>query len=283
MQNKLKFILELIRFKKPIGFLLLLWPTLSALFVNLYNIPSIKNIIVFFIGAFLTRSIGCAINDLCDINIDKHVERTKNRPISSGKLSIKDVLSVIFIIILLLLFLVLQLSLNSILFSPFVLLTISIYPLCKRFFSVPQIVLGFAFSLSILLIYISEKTILDNIAICLFLSTIIWAIIYDTQYALVDMDDDLKIEINSSAIFFGQYSKYVILILQFFHISAYLYIFFKQKICIQLLLFFIISFSLIVYQKKLMEIGKQGSFLAFLNNNYYGFFINIPLIFHFLI
>ena len=282
MKRKVKLYSELIRLNKPIGILLLLWPTITALCINLKNFPSLKNIIVFFCGVFITRSLGCAVNDIADRNFDKYIERTKNRPITDGSISIYEALSLVFIMVVISFFTVLQLDLNSILFSPFILTVIFVYPFFKRFFSIPQFILGIAFALSVLLIYISERRILDEASTCLFFATILWAIIYDTQYAMVDKFDDIKIKIKSSAILFGNYDKIVIFIMQLFHISIYIYIYIILNINVYLFFLLLLGLGFIFYQQYLIkERIIKNCFRAFLNNNYYGLIINLPILIHY--
>ena len=284
MLKKIKYYFILIRFNKPIGFFLLLWPTLSGIFINIKNIPSIKCSIIFFIGIIIMRSLGCAINDFIDRNHDKYVVRTKKRPLTSGLISLNETLILIIIMSILSFFIVLQLNINSILFSPFIFLLIIIYPFCKRFLKIPQLILGLSFSLSIILSYIMEKKFLDLPGFILFFSTILWAIIYDTEYAMIDKKEDIKINLKSSAIYFGTYDKNIVFLLQVIHFILYMYFFYLLNIYLILFILLFFSITFIIYQQYLINKNNSKYYLlAFLNNNYYGLFLNISIILYYCI
>ena len=201
----LKDYIQLIRADKPIGTLLLLWPTLWSLFIAAHGLPPIYSIVVFSLGVFLTRSAGCAINDVLDADFDKHVERTKSRPITSGRVSKKQ--GVIACVILsLTAFLLAYFSLSSkALFwcipALFIFIT---YPLMKRFFPLPQAYLGIAFSMGIPMGFVELTGSVSLLAYLCFTANLFWVLGYDTIYALVDKDDDLVIGIKTSAITMGK-------------------------------------------------------------------------------
>ena len=201
--TKIKAYFELIRLGRPIGLYLLLWPTLWSLWLSHNEAPSIKLMLVFCLGVFVMRSAGCVINDIVDKDIDPQVQRTKTRPLANQSISLGEAYIVLFILLCVALILVLQLNLNVLLWSICGLALTVLYPFCKRFISAPQLVLGFAFSWSIPMVYSAGGFILDKGFIYLWLSTVLWIVVYDTFYALVDKADDLKIGVHSTAILFG--------------------------------------------------------------------------------
>jgi 4-hydroxybenzoate polyprenyltransferase len=200
--TKLNAYLELIRFHNPIGFWLLLWPGLWGLFLS--DNFNISNFTIVVLGSFLTRALGCAINDLSDRNYDKNVERTKNRPLANNSLSVVEALVFTGLLGALSLFLLSQtntytIKLVGFLAAPMIVL----YPLMKRFIAVPQIFLGATFGLSLPISYSIAEGTITNEVLFLYLGCVFWITAYDTYYALCDVDDDRKLKLNSSAIFFG--------------------------------------------------------------------------------
>jgi len=214
----------LIRLHKPIGTVLLLWPTLWALWFASDGNPPVKHVIIFSLGTLLMRSAGCAVNDYADREFDKHVKRTEKRPLTSGKISGKETLLVAGFLALLAFLLVIQLNQMTILLSFFALFIAILYPFTKRFFSIPQAVLGIAFGFGIPMAYAAELNTVPWQSWLMLLGNIFWAIAYDTAYAMVDRDDDIRIGIKTSAITFGKYEVTAIVIcyLMFFAIMAYL-------------------------------------------------------------
>lgn len=211
MFNKFKAYAQLLRLERPVGTLLLLWSALWGLWLAGEGRPPAQIVFIFLLGSWTTRSLGCALNDLADRNFDGKVERTKNRPLASGALSVSEALFAIFILALMNLFLVFQLNSASIYFAFFCLFISGFYPLCKRFFPVPQLVLGFAFASPILMAQLAILGKLTLSGIILYLASVIWALIYDTFYALVDRNDDEKIGLLSSAIWIkGREKRFLI-------------------------------------------------------------------------
>ena len=203
--------LHLIRFYNPIGFWLLLWPGLWGLFLS--NNFNIENFTIVVLGSFLTRSLGCAINDFLDRDFDKNVERTKNRPIASKNLSLLE--AGIFIVILasICVFLLMQTNPYTIKFVCYVAIPmIVVYPLMKRFLAMPQLFLGATFGLSLPISYSIAESSINLEVIFLYLGCIFWIIAYDTYYALCDIEDDKKLNLNSSAIFFGNDTQKAIIL-----------------------------------------------------------------------
>ena len=214
----------LVRLHKPIGTVLLLWPTLWALWFASQGQPSLEHVVIFSLGTLLMRSAGCAVNDFADRDFDRHVKRTEQRPLTAGKISGKETLMVAGTLALIAFALVLRLNWLTIQLSFVALLIAVIYPFTKRFFSMPQAILGVAFGFGIPMTYAAELNTVPWQAWLMLLGNIFWAISYDTAYAMVDRDDDVKIGIKTSAITFGQYEVTAIVTcyILFFVIMAFL-------------------------------------------------------------
>lgn len=203
--QKLKDYLDLIRWNRPAGWLLLLWPTLAALWLAAGGFPGWHLLIVFCAGTVLMRSAGCCINDIADREFDKHVKRTVNRPITSGRISVREAIAVGVVLALVAFALVLTTNALTIAWS-FVAVAVTIfYPYAKRFFSMPQAVLGIAFSIGIPMAFTAIQNQVPSVVWWLLLSNLCWTIAYDTEYAMVDRDDDLKIGMKTSAITLGKW------------------------------------------------------------------------------
>ena len=203
--TRLALYLDLVRWSRPAGSYLLLWPTLSALWIAARGFPGWHLLLVFTLGTFLMRSAGCAVNDVADRDFDKHVKRTANRPVTSGAVSTKEALLLGAMLALLAFGLVLTTNSATIVWS-FAALAISIvYPFTKRFFSMPQAVLGVAFSFGIPMAFAAVRGEVPALAWWLLLGNLFWVLAYDTEYAMVDRDDDLKIGIKTSAITLGRF------------------------------------------------------------------------------
>jgi 4-hydroxybenzoate polyprenyltransferase len=197
--------LDLIRWDRPQGWLLLLWPTWLALWLAAGGFPGWHVLTVFTLGTVLMRSAGCAVNDVADRDVDRHVARTAQRPITSGKLSVKEALAVGAALTLLAFALVLTLNTATILASFGALAVTIVYPFTKRFFAMPQAVLGVAFSFGIPMAYLALDQGLPAAVGWLVVGNLLWVLAYDTEYAMVDRDDDLKIGIRTSAITLGRF------------------------------------------------------------------------------
>ncbi|CAN5794304.1 4-hydroxybenzoate octaprenyltransferase [soil metagenome] len=204
-RERLRLYLDLIRWNRPAGSYLLLWPTLSALWIAAGGFPGWHLLIVFTLGTFLMRSAGCAVNDVADRDFDKHVKRTAQRPVTSGAISTREALLLGAALALLAFALVLTTNAATIAWS-FAALAVSIfYPFTKRFFSMPQAVLGVAFSFGIPMAFAAVRGEVPALAWGLLLGNLFWVLAYDTEYAMVDRDDDLKIGIKTSAITLGRF------------------------------------------------------------------------------
>lgn len=213
--SKIIAILQLVRADRPIGSLLLLWPTLIALCLAYHGLPNLRISLIYILGVFIMRSAGCAINDYVDQDFDQHVARTKTRPLASGRLYRKTALQVIFILLGTALCLALQLRWQTLCFAIFGLLIAVFYPFAKRLTAYPQLVLGLAFSWSIPMVFVEVCDRLPPIAWVLYAANIFWVIAYDTMYAMADMEDDLRIGIKSTAITFGVHVRPIVLCLTY--------------------------------------------------------------------
>ena len=203
-QNKLRLYLDLIRWGRPAGWLLLLWPTLGALWVAAGGFPGWHLLAVFVLGTMLMRSAGCCINDVADREFDRHVKRTAQRPVTSGAVSVKEALGVGAVLALLSFALVLTTNRLTVALSFAALAVTLIYPYAKRWVSMPQAVLGLAFGMGIPMAFTAVQGNIPPVAWWLMLGNLFWVLAYDTEYAMVDRDDDLKIGIRTSAITLGQ-------------------------------------------------------------------------------
>ena len=204
--------LELIRWDRPAGWLLLLWPTLSALWLASHGFPGWHLLTVFTLGTFLMRSAGCCLNDVADRDFDRHVKRTAQRPVTSGKLPAKEALAVGAVLALMAFGLVLTTNITAIAWSFAALAIAIIYPFAKRYVAMPQAVLGVAFSFGIPMAFAAVQSRVPLLAWVLLLGNLFWVIAYDTEYAMVDRDDDLKIGMKTSAITFGRFDVLAVLI-----------------------------------------------------------------------
>ena len=205
MRQKIALYLDLIRWSRPAGWLLLLWPTLSALWVAAGGFPGWHLLAVFSLGTFLMRSAGCCLNDVADRNFDRHVQRTAQRPVTSGRIGVKEALSLGAALALLAFVLVLSTRAEAVLWSFAALAVAMAYPFAKRFFAMPQAVLGVAFSFGIPMAFAAVQGQVPRAAWLLLLGNLFWVLAYDTEYAMVDRDDDLQIGMKTSAITLGKY------------------------------------------------------------------------------
>ncbi len=205
LQTQLGLYLDLIRWNRPAGWLLLLWPTLSALWIASHGFPGWHLVLVFTLGTILMRSAGCCVNDVADRDFDRHVKRTAQRPVTSGALSVREALGLGAVLALLAFGLVLTTNTVTVLWSVAALAVTLAYPFAKRFVSMPQAVLGVAFSFGIPMAFAAVQSRVPSLAWLLLLGNLFWVIAYDTEYAMVDRDDDLKIGMKTSAITLGRF------------------------------------------------------------------------------
>lgn len=265
---------RLARFDRPIGTFLVLWPTLWALWFAAEGVPSLKNLIIFTLGAIVMRAAGCVINDYADRDLDGHVARTKDRPMAIGHISSRQALSFFAALCLLALLLVLQTNTLTIWLSLGGLALASIYPFMKRYTFLPQVFLGAAFAWAVPMAYAAETNSLPVHIWLIYLATVLWTVAYDTMYAMVDRDDDIKIGIKSTAILFGKADRAIIALLQIMVILTLAILGEQLKLGQFFLLGLVGASTLFVYQQHLIRLRyRQECFRAFLNNNWVGLVI----------
>ncbi|MGL4834527.1 MAG: 4-hydroxybenzoate octaprenyltransferase [Shewanella sp.] len=269
---------RLTRLDRPIGTLLLLWPCLMALMLAAGGMPDLKVLIIFVIGVVVMRACGCIINDYADRNLDAHVERTQSRPLASGEISTKEALLLFVILALVAFSLVLLLNELVVKLSVVGIILTIIYPFTKRITNMPQMFLGVVWSWSIPMAYAAQTGEVPMAAWWLFAANWCWTVAYDTMYAMVDRDDDLKVGIKSTAILFGEYDRQII---GLFQISALLCFIAAGWSADRGLLYGLgiltfVGFS--TYQQMLI-FGRERApcFKAFLNNNWAGLALFIGL------
>ena len=212
MRQKLALYLDLIRWNRPAGWLLLLWPTLAALWLAADGFPGWHLIAVFTLGTVLMRSAGCCLNDVADRDFDRHVKRTAERPVTSGRIGVKEALAVGAVLAMLAFALVLTLRVETVAWSFAALSVAIVYPFAKRFVAMPQAVLGVAFSFGIPMAYAAVTGDVPWQAWALLIGNLFWVLAYDTEYAMVDRDDDLKIGMKTSAITLGDWDVRAIMV-----------------------------------------------------------------------
>tara|TARA_B110000116_G_C16747949_1_gene541894 strand:- start:101 stop:973 length:873 start_codon:yes stop_codon:yes gene_type:complete len=263
--------IKLIRADRPIGYLLLLWPTLWSLWLAGDGQPKPFLVIIFTIGVFVMRSAGCVINDIFDKDLDSSVERTKNRPLVIKSVSKKEAWSIFFLLILLAFILVMQLNQEVLLYAVIGLGLTIIYPLFKRFFAAPQMVLGVTFSWCIPMAYVASEKTFDPVFYLIWTGTILWIIAYDTFYAMADKTDDEKVGIFSTARLFGKYDKLITAIMQSIVVFLFSYAGVLANMSLSYFLCMTIVACLFFYQQILIKNREPSAcFKAFLINNHVG-------------
>ncbi|MEZ9196902.1 4-hydroxybenzoate octaprenyltransferase [Shewanella sp. 10N.286.54.B9] len=278
LRDKLDVYLRLSRMDRPIGTLLLMWPCLMALWFAAGGMPDIKVLVIFVIGVVVMRACGCVINDYADRNLDAHVERTQSRPLASGEISSKEALIVFVVMALFAFCLVLLLNPLVVKLSVVGIVLTIIYPFTKRYTNMPQMFLGTVWSWSIPMAYAAQTGTVPVEAWWLFAANWCWTVAYDTMYAMVDRDDDLKVGIKSTAILFGQYDRQIIAAFQFAALACFIIagLIAERGVIYAIGIFAFIGFAL--YQQKLI-FGRERApcFKAFLNNNWAGMALFIAL------
>jgi len=270
----------LMRVDRPIGTLLLLWPTLWALWLANEAFPPISLIVVFTLGVFLTRSAGCVINDFADRHFDGKVERTKNRPLAQGRVSEKEALLLFIGLSLLAFALVLTLNIYSIGLSVVAIAIATIYPFMKRVTYFPQVVLGAAFSMAIPMAFAASNNEVPLQAWLLYVANLLWVLAYDTLYGMVDKKDDLKVGIKSTAILFGEADLQIIGLIQGFFIFGMLLVGARFELNFWYYLGVMVATALIIWQLyHCRKRERKNCFTAFLNNNWVGLSIFCGILF----
>ncbi|MBW3698579.1 4-hydroxybenzoate octaprenyltransferase [Vibrio sp. T187] len=276
---KAKAYWQLMRMDRPIGTLLLLWPTLWALVVAAEGMPDLNVLVVFILGVILMRAAGCVINDFADRKVDGHVKRTKQRPLPSGAVTSKEAIVLFLVLGVVSFLLVLTMNPLTIKLSFAGMALAFIYPFMKRFTHLPQLFLGLAFSWAIPMAWAAQTNELPTIVWFIFAINALWTVAYDTQYAMVDRDDDLKIGIKSTAILFGRFDKLIIGVLQLITLAMLIVLGMEYQLGDSFYWGLLIVGSLFVYQQHLIRHRDRDlCFQAFLNNNYVGMAITAGLL-----
>ncbi|MCK5190170.1 MAG: 4-hydroxybenzoate octaprenyltransferase [Methylococcales bacterium] len=261
----------LARFDKPIGILILLWPALWALWVASNGKPDLLVLFIICSGVVLMRAAGCVINDYADRDFDPHVERTRQRPIAAGKVSPKEALILFVVLCLTAFVLVLQLNLMTIMLSFVAAFLAGSYPFMKRYTQLPQAYLGIAFGFAVPMSFSAQTNAIPLVAWIMYLAVMLWALVYDTMYAMVDKEDDLKIGVKSTAILFGDKDREIMAGLQLIIITLLVVIGLIQKLGGFYYAGILVAFGFSVYQQKLIfNRDKALCFKAFINSNYFG-------------
>ncbi len=269
---KFKLYLHLIRWDRPAGWLLLLWPTLSALWIAAHGFPGWHLIAVFTLGTILMRSAGCCLNDVADRDFDRHVKRTAQRPVTSGKVSVKEALVLGAVLAVLAFGLVLTTNAVTVAWSFAALGVAVIYPYAKRFVAMPQAVLGVAFSFGIPMAFAAVQSQVPLMAWLLLLGNLFWVLAYDTEYAMVDRDDDLKIGMKTSAITLGRFDVPAILLFYAIYLAVWALV--PVNIRYSAIYFVAIgggALQAIWHGALIWDRSREGCFKAFRLNHWLGF------------
>lgn len=265
---------RLMRFDKPVGTLLLWFPTAWALWIANRGIPSLKLLILFFSGTVLMRAAGCVINDIADRDIDKHVTRTKLRPLTSGELNLQEALALLAVLLFSALLILINLPWDCFYLGCIALCISFLYPFCKRFLSAPQFVLGLAFSMGIPMAFVASNIPLNVECALLFVLNFAWIVAYDTMYAMTDKEDDLRIGVKSTAIYFASYDRLIIGLLQCLLHGLWLYLALNMHANKWFYIFWFAAAVVLFHQQKLISKREQASCLrAFIISVYYGAFM----------
>lgn len=271
MQVKWNALWRLMRFDRPIGILLLLWPTLWALWIAGDGSPSVKNLLIFCTGVVLMRAAGCIMNDVADRDFDPHVERTRNRPLASGELTVRQAMLAFFVLMSLAFGLVLMTNALTIKLAFAGAVLASTYPFFKRWTHFPQVVLGVAFGWGIPMAFAAETGYLVPAAWLILVINVIWSVIYDTLYAMVDRDDDISIGLKSTAIFFGSYDLTILRLLKLLMIALLVWLGLWLQLSWPWFAGVAVASVLFAWQQyQVRNRDRDACFKAFLNNNWVG-------------
>jgi 4-hydroxybenzoate polyprenyltransferase len=283
LKERLSVYVRLTRFDKPIGSYLLLWPTLWALWIASEGVPSVSLLLIFVVGVFLTRSAGCVINDFADRHIDGHVKRTAGRPLAQKLISSKEALGLFAGLMIAAFILVLFTNATTVLMSFGALFLAALYPFMKRHTHLPQVVLGAAFGWAIPMAFTAVNETLPLTAWLIFLAKILWTVAYDTQYAMVDRDDDLKIGVKSTAILFGEQDKVIIGLLQLLAIVLLALVGVLESLGWIYYASLCAAIGFFVYQQNLIRYrDRDACFKAFLNNHWAELVVFAGIVLHFM-
>lgn len=269
----------LARFDKPIGIFILLWPTLWAIWVAGNGKPDLRVLLVFCLGVVLMRAAGCVINDYADRSFDPHVERTKQRPIAAGNVTPREALMVFALLSLTAFALVLLLNRYAIMLSFIGAFLAASYPFMKRYTHLPQAYLGIAFGWAVPMAFAAQTGSIPRVAWLMYLAVMLWALVYDTMYAMVDKEDDIKIGVKSTAILFGNYERHIMAVLQIAILGLLITIGRLQHLGGFYYSGVLIAAGFFCYQQILIfHRVKARCFQAFLNNNWFGLSVYVGLV-----
>jgi 4-hydroxybenzoate polyprenyltransferase len=269
--DKLKLYAQLVRLDRPIGIYLLMWPTLWALAIAAEGGPDPWVLFVFVLGVVLMRSAGCAINDYADRDIDLHVARTRERPLTSGKISAREALLVFAVLAFIAFLLVLTLNAFTIWLSIGGVLLAASYPFMKRYHYLPQVHLGAAFGWAVPMAWAAQTGSVNRITWLLYTATLLWTVAYDTMYGMADRDDDIKIGVKSTAILFGDADRHIIGVLQILFIASLWLIGLDLEFSAIYFLSLVVASVLLGYQQlMIMYRVPEYCFAAFLHNHWVG-------------
>jgi 4-hydroxybenzoate polyprenyltransferase len=275
---------QLMRLHRPIGSLLLLWPTLWALWIAGDGRPDLLVVVVFVLGVLVMRSAGCVINDYADRHFDPHVQRTYSRPIAAGRVAPREALALFVVLCLVAFSLVLLMNRLTIWLSLGAVALAALYPFTKRHTYLPQVVLGAAFGWAIPMAFAAETGAVPQMAWLLFTTNILWATAYDTLYAMVDRDDDIRIGIKSTAILFGDMDRPIVAAIQALVLFALVLVGRQLELSIYYYAGLAVAAGLVGYQQYLIrDRERQACFTAFLNNNWFGAAVFAGLVLHYLL
>jgi 4-hydroxybenzoate polyprenyltransferase len=270
-RQRLVLYARLARLHRPIGILLLLWPMLWALWMAAGGVPNLDVLVIFVLGTVLMRSAGCVINDYADRNFDGHVERTRTRPLATGAVSEREALTVFVVLLALAALLVLATNTLTVMMSFGGALLAITYPFAKRYTHLPQVHLGAAFGWAVPMAYTAQSGDVTPMTWLLFSTAVLWAVIYDTEYAMVDREDDLKLGIRSTAILFAESDRAIIGGLQLLMLSNLVVIGQRAALAWPYYAGLAVAAALFAYQQYLIrDRSRAGCFAAFMNNNWVG-------------
>ena len=262
---------RLARLDRPIGNFLLLWPMLWALWLAAEGFPDPLVLTVFVLGVVVMRAAGCVMNDFADRNVDGHVRRTQHRPMAQGQVSEREALTLFVVLGLVAFGLVLLMNTLTIALSLVGLLLAATYPFAKRYTHLPQIHLGAAFGWAVPMAFAAQTSTVPDLAWLVFIAAVVWATVYDTQYAMVDRDDDVRIGVKSTAILFGDNDRVIIAVLQALMTLTLVFVGLQAQLGMPYFVALALATVLFGYQQWLIrDRSREGCFQAFLNNNIYG-------------
>lgn len=271
LRQRFTFYWQLTRFNKPIGILLLLWPTLSALWLASNGIPDWQLLFIFTVGTAVMRAAGCAVNDYADRHIDKHVKRTAERPLTAGKIAGWEALLIAAVLAGLAFFLIIPLNGLTKLLSVAAIFIAASYPYFKRFFALPQAYLGIAFGIGIPMAYAAVQNQVPGTAWLLLLANVFWALAYDTEYAMVDRDDDIKLGLHTSAITFGRFDVAAVMLCYAANLSIITFVGWSYGLGFWFEIGMLLAALCATYHYFLIyKREREGCFAAFQHNNWLG-------------